>query len=159
MKHSKPTCFSCGNTKLKSILNYGQTPLADRLLTKEQLKESELTAPLELVFCPNCKLVQITESVSPEILFFKDYPYFSSVSPALLEHFRKSAVAIIRSQNSILITLLLKQQVMMAICSRILSKRVFQYLVSIQPRGQPKQPRKQGYRPYAHSLTRILLIN
>lgn len=64
------TCFSCGNSELRSILNYGQTPLADRLLTKEQLNEPELTAPLELVFCPECRLVQITESVSPEILFY-----------------------------------------------------------------------------------------
>ncbi|MCL7413494.1 MAG: class I SAM-dependent methyltransferase [ANME-2 cluster archaeon] len=99
MNHSTSTCFSCGNSELRSILNYGQTPLADRLLTKEQLDEPELTAPLELVFCPDCRLVQITESVSPEILFFKDYPYFSSVSPALLEHFRKSAMAIIQSQE------------------------------------------------------------
>lgn len=99
MNHQKLTCFSCGNSELKSILNYGQTTLADRLLTKEQLEQTEITAPLELVICPECKLVQITESVSPEILFVKDYPYFSSVSPALLEHFRKSAEAIIRSRN------------------------------------------------------------
>ena len=99
MIRSKPTCFSCGNSELRSILNYGRTPLADRLLTSEQLEDPELTAPLELVFCPDCKLVQITESVSPEILFFKDYPYFSSVSPALLEHFRNSAKAIIQSQK------------------------------------------------------------
>ena len=99
MNSSEPKCFSCGNSELKSILDYGRTPLADRLLTKEQLKGPELTAPLELVFCPECRLVQITESVPPEILFFKDYPYFSSVSPALLEHFRKSAEAIIRSRK------------------------------------------------------------
>lgn len=99
MNHAKPKCFSCGNSELRSILDYGRTPLADRLLTSDQLKEPELTAPLELVFCPDCRLVQITESVSPEILFFKDYPYFSSVSPALLEHFRKSAEAIIRSRK------------------------------------------------------------
>lgn len=99
MNRSKPTCFSCGNSELRSILDYGRTPLADRLLTSDQLKEPGLTAPLELVFCPGCKLVQITESVSPEILFFKDYPYFSSVSPALLEHFRNSAMAIIQSRK------------------------------------------------------------
>lgn len=99
MNRSIPTCFSCGNKELRSILNYGQTPLADRLLTKEQLDEPELTAPLELVFCPDCRLVQITESVSPEILFSQNYPYFSSVSPALLEHFHKSALAIIQSQE------------------------------------------------------------
>ena len=99
MNRSKPGCFSCGNSELRSILNYGRTPLADRLLTKEHLEEPEITAPLELVFCPGCRLVQITESVSPEILFVKNYPYFSSVSPALLEHFRKSAVAIIGSRK------------------------------------------------------------
>ena len=99
MHRSKPTCFSCANTELRSILNYGQTPIADRLLTKEKLGEPEITASLELVFCPECRLVQITESVSPEILFVKDYPYFSSVSPALLEHFRKSAEAIIGSRK------------------------------------------------------------
>jgi len=99
MDRSKPTCFSCANTELRSILNYGQTPIADRLVTGEKLGEPEITAPLELVFCPECRLVQITESVSPEILFVKDYPYFSSVSPALLEHFRKSAEAIIVSRK------------------------------------------------------------
>jgi hypothetical protein len=99
MNKSQSTCFSCGNSDLRSILNYGETPLADRLLTSEKLEEPELTAPLELVFCPECRLVQITESVAPEILFVKDYPYFSSVSPALLEHFRKSALNLIQLRN------------------------------------------------------------
>src|SRR5205814_10417153 len=44
-------------------------------------------------------LVQITETVPPEILFGRDYPYFSSVSPALLDHFRRSAVSIIESRR------------------------------------------------------------
>ena len=80
-------------------MSYGKTPLADRLLTKEQLNLPEITAPLDLAFCPRCKLVQITEIISPEILFGKDYPYFSSVSPTLVEHFRKSAKKIIGSRK------------------------------------------------------------
>ncbi len=99
MSHEAITCRSCGSSHLEPILSLGQTPLADRLLTKEQLEEPELTAPLELVFCPDCTLVQITVSVSPQILFGKDYPYFSSVSPALLQHFRASAEAIIQARN------------------------------------------------------------
>jgi SAM-dependent methyltransferase len=99
MDNSQPTCFSCSNHNLVPILSYGQTPLADRLLTKDQLDQPELMAPLELVFCPECKLVQITESVAPEILFGDDYPYFSSVSPALVEHFKKSAHAIIKARK------------------------------------------------------------
>jgi SAM-dependent methyltransferase len=43
--------------------------------------------------------VQITETVSPEILFGEDYPYFSSVSPALLQHSRQNAEELIRSRH------------------------------------------------------------
>ncbi|RMH07435.1 MAG: methyltransferase domain-containing protein, partial [Nitrospirae bacterium] len=49
--------------------------------------------------CPHCTLVQITETVSPEILFGRDYPYFSSVSKSLLQHFHESAKHIISSRN------------------------------------------------------------
>ncbi|MFQ5576414.1 MAG: methyltransferase domain-containing protein [Anaerolineae bacterium] len=99
MPPTQPACFSCGHTPLEPVLSYGQTPLADRLLTAEELHSPELTAPLELAFCPVCKLAQITESVDPEILFGNDYPYFSSVSPALLKHFAASAQALINLQN------------------------------------------------------------
>ncbi len=94
MNSGNLTCFSCGGHNLQIVLSYGRTPLADRLLTADQLTEPELTAPLELAFCPDCKLVQITKSVDPEILFGDDYPYFSSVSPALVNHFTTSARAI-----------------------------------------------------------------
>jgi len=93
------TCRACGSDQLLPILSLGETPIADALLSREQLDAPELTAPLEVVFCPACSLVQITESVQPEILFCKDYPYFSSVSPSLLRHFAQSAEEIIRSRD------------------------------------------------------------
>jgi SAM-dependent methyltransferase len=93
------TCRACGHSELESILSFGDTPLADALLTEDRLTLPELTAPLDLAFCPHCGLVQITETVSPEILFCQDYPYFSSVSKALLQHFRSSAEAIIESRK------------------------------------------------------------
>jgi SAM-dependent methyltransferase len=93
-------CFSCGNTKLQSILNFGKTPLADALLWERQLNESgEIFAHLELVFCPECALVQITESVDPKILFQRDYPYYSSVSPSLMKHFSDSAKNIVATRK------------------------------------------------------------
>jgi SAM-dependent methyltransferase len=94
-----PTCFSCGQTHLEPVLSLGTTPLADALITADQLGQPEITAPLDLVFCPECGLVQITESIAPEILFCRDYPYFSSVSPFLLRHFADSAEALIRSRH------------------------------------------------------------
>jgi SAM-dependent methyltransferase len=84
-------CRSCKKEGLQSIVSFGVTTLADALLTEKQLQEPEYTAPLDLVFCPNCSLVQIDATVPPEILFCRDYPYFSSVSKSLLEHFGSSA--------------------------------------------------------------------
>ncbi|MEL6494377.1 MAG: class I SAM-dependent methyltransferase [Cyanobacteria bacterium J06623_7] len=99
MNDRDSSCLSCGNTHLKSIISFGYTPLADNLLTKEQLDLPEYTAPLDLVFCPECGLVQITEIVPPETLFCQDYPYFSSVSASLLKHFGGSAQNLIETRN------------------------------------------------------------
>ncbi len=93
------TCRSCGSNKLEVILPFGDTPLADRLLTADQLDQPELIAPLTLVFCQNCALAQIRETVDPEILFYAEYPYFSSVSPALLRHFGQSAQDIMAERD------------------------------------------------------------
>ena len=93
-----PPCRSGGTHDLEVVLSLGTTPLADALLTAEQLDQPEYMAPLELAFSPSSGLLQLTESVSPERLFCRDYPYFSSVSPSLLRHFRDSALAIIESQ-------------------------------------------------------------
>jgi len=80
-------------------MSFGRTPLADRLLTAEQLAGPEITAPLDLLFCPGCTLLQIAETVPPEVLFGGDYPYFSSVSQTLLMHSRENAEALIRSRG------------------------------------------------------------
>jgi SAM-dependent methyltransferase len=92
-------CRSCGSEALSCIVKFGTTPLADALLTSEELSTPEITAPLELVFCNDCCLVQINETVPPEILFCRNYPYFSSVSKSLLEHFRSSAQSLIESRQ------------------------------------------------------------
>jgi SAM-dependent methyltransferase len=99
MKTKYPPCRSCGKKDLQLIISFGRTALADRLVTHQQLALPEITAPLDLVFCPSCSLVQITESVSPEILFGPEYPYFSSVSPSLLKHFRESAEYLIETRG------------------------------------------------------------
>ena len=92
-------CRSCGSEHLESFLNLGTTPLADRLVPEARRGEPQLTFPLDVAFCADCGLVQITETVSPEILFADAYPYYSSFSPALLEHSRKNALALIESRR------------------------------------------------------------
>lgn len=79
-------------------MSFGKTPLADRLVRSDKLNEPELKVPLTLLFCPNCSLVQIAETVDAEVLFYREYPYFSSISKSLLQHFRQSAQEIIRTK-------------------------------------------------------------
>lgn len=92
-------CRACGGSELSLVLDLGTTPLADALVRADQLQETEITAPLEVVFCSDCSLLQINQSVPPEILFCRDYPYYSSVSKALLAHFGASANSLIESRK------------------------------------------------------------
>ena len=105
MKFLKPEmdivsgCRSCNSGKLQRIIEFGEAPLADRLTKKNYRLEPLYRAPLTLAYCRQCSLVQILETVAPETLFGGDYPYYSSVSPALLEHFGQSAAAIIKTRK------------------------------------------------------------
>ena len=85
MSNLRRECRSCGKPKLHDVISLGLTPLANGLLAAEQLTAREETYPLDLVFCPCCTLVQITETVSPEKLF-REYFYLSSFSVTLLRH-------------------------------------------------------------------------
>ena len=58
-------CRSCGQVDLRQVLDLGCVPLANALLTADQLNQAEDRFPLELYFCPHCALVQIGETVPP----------------------------------------------------------------------------------------------
>lgn len=91
-------CRSCGETGLTQILDLGKTPLANALLTKEQTQQPEEVFPLDLYFCPHCKLLQISETVSPEKLF-RDYFYFSSFSTTAIENARSIAFRLVKERK------------------------------------------------------------
>jgi len=78
-------CRSCGGQQADLILSLGKMPLANALLTADQLAANEATYPLEVARCRACALVQLTELVPPEQLF-REYAYFSSFSDALVRH-------------------------------------------------------------------------
>jgi hypothetical protein len=85
---TETTCRSCGSTALDLVLSLGSTPLANSLLSAQDLERPEPRFPLDLVFCRACTLVQITETVPPEQLF-RNYLYFSSFSDTMLAHARE----------------------------------------------------------------------
>jgi SAM-dependent methyltransferase len=99
MSETTHHCRSCGAAGLVSVLDLGTTPLADRMPLPSQLDRPEPCFPLEVVFCPECSLLQILETVDPSMLFDADYPYFSSFSQYLLEHSRKNVLEIIERRG------------------------------------------------------------
>ena len=89
-------CRSCGGDDLKIILDLGSQPIANALLIEEELTRPEARYPLMLAFCPACALLQVTETIPADVLYRRDYPYFSSSSPALLSHSAQHVEALIR---------------------------------------------------------------
>jgi hypothetical protein len=83
-------CRACGGGDLAEVLDLGRTPLANALLTEDELQHPEAVFALNLVYCRQCALVQITETVPPEDLF-RDYVYFSSFSETAVESARRLA--------------------------------------------------------------------
>lgn len=83
-------CRGCGSEATQVFCDLGAQPLANGLLTKEQLGEPETRYPLVPVVCQVCRLVQLPEIVAPEKIF-TDYPYFSSQSKTFVEHARRFA--------------------------------------------------------------------
>jgi SAM-dependent methyltransferase len=98
MTDAHVTCRSCRSAKLAPILSLGRTPLANALLSREQLSEPERTYPLDLVLCTDCSLVQITETVPAEQLF-GEYLYFSSFSDAMLQHSRALVERVVATRH------------------------------------------------------------
>ena len=92
------TCRGCGASGLEVVLDLGEMPLANAILTTNALAEPEPRYPLGLAYCPDCWLVQITETIPPDVLF-REYTYFSSVSDAFVEHSRVIAERLIAQRG------------------------------------------------------------
>ncbi len=65
-------------------------PLANSFLTAEDVKKEEFHCPLNLVYCSNCHLVQLTHVVPPDLMF-SNYLYVSSTTKTFKEHFAEYA--------------------------------------------------------------------
>jgi SAM-dependent methyltransferase len=90
-------CRSCGG-RLDVFLDLGKTPLANALPRLEDLGRPEPRFPLEVALCAGCALVQITETVAPEVLF-DEYLYFSSFSTTMLDHARALAASLVKDRG------------------------------------------------------------
>lgn len=84
-------CRLCRSVDLAPFLDLGFTPPADSFLRREQLRDPEISYPLEVVLCRECGNVQLSHVVSPEVLYRHDYPYESSTTKMGQEHWMEFA--------------------------------------------------------------------
>jgi len=85
------SCRVCESDALYSFLNLGDQPPANAFV--DDPGEDEPAYPLEVVVCETCDHVQLAHTVDSEILF-TDYPYYSSASQPLFDHFGAYADAV-----------------------------------------------------------------
>jgi SAM-dependent methyltransferase len=83
---STVACLICGGSEFEPILDLGETPLANALVTSEEVAAGVPRYPLRVVMCSGCSHVQLGDHVDPAAMFHK-YLYVSSASDTLLEHF------------------------------------------------------------------------
>jgi SAM-dependent methyltransferase len=87
-------CRSCGAPLRSSVVDLGLQPLANSLLTAEEVERPEARYPLHPYVCDRCWLMQVEAVAAPEEIF-SDYSYFSSYSDSWLEHARRYADAMV----------------------------------------------------------------
>ncbi len=93
--HSKrKTCRLCESKKLSLAVPLNPTPVAEKYLSKNQLSNKELIAPLDLYICKSCGHVQLLDIINPNFLY-SDYTYSSGNSAGLVKHFKEYADNII----------------------------------------------------------------
>lgn len=81
-------CKVC-DSKTHTIISFGQMPIANGFLQNPSTKEFVFT--LQAVFCPQCYMVQLEETVPPKKMFHDHYQFFSSTSKGMQEHFEDQA--------------------------------------------------------------------
>jgi methylation protein EvaC len=82
-------CRVCAGP-VRSHLDFGDQPLSDAFLRPDQV-DDEFSYRLELGRCEKCTMVQLVREVPRDRMFHQDYPYRSSLSVVMREHFEAVA--------------------------------------------------------------------
>lgn len=81
---TRTECRVCASEQLSLVLDYGAMPLAGGFFPAGD-ERSTRRFPMHLTRCEQCSLLQVAETVNPEIIF-GTYSYESSVNRTLVAH-------------------------------------------------------------------------
>ena len=77
------------NKKIKPFMSFGNMPIANGFLKKRILKE--FLFKMEVGFSNDISLFQLNDHPKPNLMFNKNYPFFTSSSKFMVTHFKNYA--------------------------------------------------------------------
>ncbi len=83
---TRETCRVCGSRSLTPLFSLGNLCISNFVKSKE---ESMGKAPLELMWCENCTLVQLKHTAPQELMYSKHYWYCSGLNKVIVEDLRQ----------------------------------------------------------------------
>ncbi|WP_206503832.1 class I SAM-dependent methyltransferase [Streptomyces chrestomyceticus] len=96
-----PTCRNCG-TPLHTFLDLGHHPLSSAFPTPAEARRGDACDAfryrLAAGICEHCALVQLTDDIPHERRPYPGYPYHSSGSSVMREHFRATGRHLLRTE-------------------------------------------------------------
>jgi dTDP-4-dehydrorhamnose reductase len=87
--HTK--CRCCGSSDLHTYLDLGLMPMANNLESTSLSARNKERYPLQVMFCKDCGLSQLSVVIDPEKLF-SYYTYRSGVNKGYIEHCKQMAI-------------------------------------------------------------------
>ena len=81
-------CRICNSSNLIEVVNLGNQYLASRFPFRNEINDVPI-APVILVMCKNCSLVQLKNTISQPDMYEHNYGYKSSISNTMREHLKQ----------------------------------------------------------------------
>ena len=78
------TCINCKNKRLNKIFSLGKLCFSGRFA--KNYKENIPSEKLNIIFCKNCKLVQLDRSFDPNYLYGDGYGYRTGINKTMTDH-------------------------------------------------------------------------
>ncbi|WP_405145027.1 class I SAM-dependent methyltransferase [Sphaerisporangium sp. NBC_01403] len=92
------SCRVCSG-RLTEFADFGRQPVSDAFVTPGDTRE-EFSFRLAVGICETCTMVQLLEEVPRERMFHEAYPYLSSGSSVMREHFQALAKSLLATELS-----------------------------------------------------------
>ncbi len=89
-------CRNCNKKKLEFIFSLGNLSFTGKFPKKNKVIKK---APLEIVMCKNCKLIQLAHKFNLKYLYGPDYGYRSNISETMVHHLKNVVIKASKKVN------------------------------------------------------------